>query len=94
MAHTAARDRRQQTSSRWSWSAFVAAFVVWIAAFPTWGLSVVLTPVTLPLSLVAWKREPHDAVFWLGAILNGLLALSLVGLIVALLTGETSIGWE
>jgi hypothetical protein len=94
MARTAARGRPTQTSSRWSWSAFAAALVVWIAALPTFGLSVVLAPLTLLLSLVAWRRAPHDAVFWLGAVLNGLLALSLLGLIVAVLTGESSIGWE
>jgi hypothetical protein len=68
--------------------------VVWLAALPTWGLSVVLAPLTLLLSVGAWRRSHHDSVFWIGLALNGLLMLGLLGLVVSLLTGEASVGWE
>jgi hypothetical protein len=68
--------------------------VVWTAALPTWGLSVILAPLTLVLSIVAWRRAPHDAVFWIGASLNGLLIAAFFGEIVSVLTGEASIEWE
>jgi hypothetical protein len=77
---------------RWSWAALVAALVVWLAGLPTWGLSVVFAPLTLLLSMVAWRRSRHDVVFWIGLTLNLLLVLGLVGLVVSLLTGEASIG--
>jgi hypothetical protein len=78
----------------WGWVALVAAIVVWIAGVPTLGLSVVVAPLTLLLSLVAWRRSPRDVVFWIGLALNGLLMLALVGEVVAVLTGEASIGWD
>jgi len=79
---------------RWSWAALVGASVVWLAGLPTWGLSVVFAPLTLLLSVAAWRRSHHDAVFWIGLALNLLLVLGLLGLVVSLLTGEASIGWE
>jgi hypothetical protein len=78
----------------WGWAALVAAIVVWIAGVPTLGLSLVVAPLTLLLSLVAWRRSPRDVVFWIGLALNGLLVLALVGEVVAVLTGEASIGWD
>jgi predicted branched-subunit amino acid permease len=84
----------QATSSRWSWAALVAAFVAWLSAFPTWGLSAVLAPLTLLLSAIAWRRERHDAVLWIGLALNALLAVILLAELVALLTGEAALGWE
>jgi hypothetical protein len=80
-------------SARWSWAALAAALVVWIAGFPTFGLSVALAPLTLGLSLVAWKRSPHDAVLWIGVALNALLAVAFVSAIVAVLIGEASVGY-
>jgi hypothetical protein len=78
----------------WGWAALVAAIVVWIAGVPTLGLAVVFAPLTMLLSLVAWRRSPRDVVFWTGLALNGLLVLALVGEVVAVLTGEGSIGWD
>jgi hypothetical protein len=78
----------------WSWAALAGALLLWAAAFPTWGFSVALAPLTLLLSAVAWRRSPHDAVFRIGLGLNGLLVLGLLGEVVSLLTGESSIGWE
>lgn len=78
----------------WSWAALVGALVLWAAAFPTWGFSVALAPLTLLLSAVAWRRSPHDAIFRIGLGLNGLLVLGLLGEVVSVLIGESSIGWE
>jgi hypothetical protein len=78
----------------WAWAALVSALVVWVAGVPTAGLSVVLAPVTLLLSLVAWRRSRPDVVFLIGLALNGLLVLALIAEIVAVLTGEASVGWE
>lgn len=78
----------------WSWAALVAAFMVWLAALPTFGLSVVFAPLTLILSVVAWKRSRHDAIFWIGLALSGLLMLGLISEIVSVLIGESSVGWE
>jgi hypothetical protein len=93
VAGTPAHEDRR-TTPRWSWVALGAALAVWLAAFPTFGISVVLAPLTIPLSLVAWRRAPHDAVFWIGVALNALLALGFLIEIVAVLTGEASVGWE
>jgi hypothetical protein len=54
------------------------ALVLWAAAFPTWAFSVALAPLTLLLSVVAWRRSSHDAVFRIGLGLNGLLVLGLL----------------
>jgi hypothetical protein len=51
----------------------------------------VLSPVGATLTLVAWRRSPHDALFWAGVLLNAILVLTLLGLLVALATGETTI---
>jgi hypothetical protein len=58
------------------------------------GTAVVLAPVTVGLSVVAWRRSRCDAVFWIGLALNGLLILGLAGEIVSVLIGESSVGWE
>ena len=87
-------DEQAVEGRGWSWTALVAALVVWLAAIPTWGLSVVLAPVTAVLSVVAWWRSQHDAVFWIGVALNGLLMLGLLAELVSLLTGESSVDWE
>jgi hypothetical protein len=75
----------------WSWAALLAALVLWVSALPTWGLSVLLAPLSLLLLVVAWFRAPRDAVFWIGLALNAVLALGLIGFIVDLLTGEITV---
>ena len=79
------------TGRGWSWAALSAAIVLWASAVPTFGLSAVLSPVGATLTLVAWRRSPHDALFWVGVLLNAILVLTLLGLLVALATGETTI---
>jgi hypothetical protein len=37
------------------------------------------------LIAVAWRRSPHDALFWIGLALNGVLVLAFLGLVVSLL---------
>lgn len=78
----------------WSWAALAAALLLLAATLPTWGLSVVLAPLSLLLSAVAWRRSPRDAVFWIGLGLNGFLVLGLLGEVVSVLIGESSVGWE
>ena len=78
----------------WSWAALVAALMIWAAGIPTFGLSVILSPLSFLLTGVAWYRSPHDAVFWIGFALNTLLAIGLLGIVVAVLTGEAGIGVE
>jgi hypothetical protein len=75
----------------WSWAALAAAIVLWASAVPTFGLSAVLSPVGAMLVFVAWRRSPHDALFWVGVLLNAILVLTLLGLLVALATGDATI---
>jgi membrane protein implicated in regulation of membrane protease activity len=56
-------DTRVEEGRGWSWAAVVSAVVVWAAGLPTWGLSVVLAPLSSILSVVAWRRSRHDGVF-------------------------------
>ena len=78
----------------WSWAALILAVAVWSLSIPTFGMNVFLAPIGLSLSAVAWRRAPHDALFWIGLTLNAILALSLVATLVGLLTGEVGIGLE
>jgi hypothetical protein len=78
----------------WSWSALIAALLLWVAALPTFGLSIFLCPPSLLLTGVAWVRAPHDAVFWIGFGLNAFLALNLVAFFVGLLTGDVGVGFD
>lgn len=95
MKSTVLRNTTQMEHGRsWSWAALVAALVVWMATLPTLGLSVVLAPLTSALSVVAWRRSGHDTVFWIGFALNVFLVLSLLGEIVSVMIGESSVGWE
>ena len=88
-----AEERPHRTPGRrWSWVALVAAVVLCVAELPTWGLAIVLAPLTFALSVVAWRRSPHDGVFWIGFTLNALLLLSFVGFVIAILIGEIAIG--
>ncbi len=59
----------------WSWAAFIAIVLVCLALFPTWGLSLLLWPITAALSVVAWFRSWRDGLFWTGVGLNGFLLL-------------------
>jgi hypothetical protein len=75
----------------WSWAALAAAIVIWALAVPTFGLAVVVSPIGALLAVVAWRRSPHDALFWIGVVLNAMLALALLVLVLALATGDTTI---
>jgi hypothetical protein len=59
----------------WSWAAFVAAVLIFAAFLPTWGFSLLLTPIAATLSIVAWFRSRRDGLFWTGVGLTGLLLL-------------------
>jgi hypothetical protein len=78
--------QRESTASgkprRWSWAALIGALVVWTLATLTWGLGVLLSPLTLLLSAVAWRRSPLDGVFWIGLTANVLLVVILIYLLV------------
>jgi ATP/ADP translocase len=78
----------------WSWTALVAGILLWVGGLPTFGLSVFLSPASLLLTGIAWRRDPHDAVFWIGFALNVSLGLGLLALLVGLLTGDVGIGFE
>jgi hypothetical protein len=78
----------------WSWAALIFGVAVWSLSIPTFGMNVFLAPIGLALSAVAWRRAPHDALFWVGLVLNAILALSLFAILVGLLTGDVGIGFE
>jgi hypothetical protein len=63
-------------------------------SLPTFGLAVFLAPIGAGLSVVAWRRGPHDRIFWVGATLNALALLGLVAILVGLLTGDVGIGFD
>ena len=80
-------DRAPPGGSRpWSWAALIAAISLWALGVPTFGLSVLLAPVGAVLVVVAWRRSPHDALFWIGFGLNAILVLALVAVVVGALT--------
>jgi len=54
----------------------------------------VLAPVGVALSAFAWRRAPHDGVFWVGTTLNGLAALGFLAVLLGLLTGDVGIGLD
>jgi hypothetical protein len=68
---------------RWSWAALIGALLLLAAATPTWGFSILLCPLTLALSAVAWFRAERDGLFWLGATINVLLVVGAVTLLTA-----------
>src|SRR4051812_43005919 len=72
---TPANDTSRPASRKWSWAALVFAALLGAASIPTFGLGVVRAPVGVALSAFAWRRAPHDGVFWVGTTLNGLAAL-------------------
>lgn len=78
----------------WSWAALIFALVTWSLSIPTFGMNVFLAPIGLFLSAIAWRRAPHDALYWVGLALNTILGLSLVGMLIGLLTGDVGIGFD
>lgn len=86
---TSPRERRQ-----WSWAALLFAVVIGSLTIPTFGMTVFVAPIGVLLSAVAWRRAPQDALFWVGLALNMLWFLSLLGILLGLLTGDVSIGFE
>jgi hypothetical protein len=65
------KPRREATRGRgWAWSAVIAALCIWVALAPTWGSSLLLSPISVALSIVAWFRSRRDALFWLGVAVN------------------------
>ena len=78
----------------WSWAALIFAVAAWSLSIPTFGMNVFLAPIGLALSAVAWRRARHDALFWVGLVLNAILALSLFAVLVGLLTGDVGIGFD
>jgi hypothetical protein len=60
---------------RWSWAAIIGVLVLLVAATPTWSFSLLLCPLTLALSVVAWFRSERDGLFWLGVVSNLLLVV-------------------
>ena len=83
----AVEDRAPTSGSRpWSWAALIAAISLWALGVATFGLSVLLAPVGAALVLIAWRRSPHDALFWIGFALNAILVLAFAALVVGALT--------
>jgi hypothetical protein len=68
----------------WALAAFVAAVAVLLTVLPTWGFSLLLAPVSVALSVVAWFRARRDVLFWAGFGLNGLLLLGFAATVVEL----------
>jgi hypothetical protein len=93
---TANLTQRGATRGRgWSWIALIAAVLLWLAAFVTFGFAIVLAPIGFALSVVAWRRSsPHGGVFWVGFALNALLLLGLADMIRALLTGGAGVDFN
>jgi len=77
-----------------SWAALIFAVAVWSLSVPTFGMDVFVAPIGLALCAVAWRRAPHDALFWVGLLLNAILGFSLFVILVGLLTGDVGIGFE
>lgn len=53
-----------------------------------------LAPLGILLSIIASRRSRRDGLFWVGATLNGILAIELLAILVSLLIGDASIGFE
>jgi len=90
-AVTPTHEASQPASRRSSWAAVVWAVLFGVVSIPTFGLGVVLAPVGVTLTVVAWRRAPHDGLFWVGATLNGLAGLGLVAVLVGLATGDVGV---
>jgi hypothetical protein len=93
-AFPAATATPSRLGRRWSWAALAWALAMSSLTLPTFGLGVVLAPVGAGLTAVAWRRAPHDGVFWVGATLNALALLGLLALLVGLVTGDVGIGLD
>jgi hypothetical protein len=72
----------------------MSGIVLWLGGLPTFGLSVLLSPVSLLLTAIAWRRDRRDGVFWIGFTLNVILGLGLLGLVVGIFTGDVGVGLE
>jgi hypothetical protein len=94
MGSAAANENSRPSGRTWSWLALGWALAFAVLSIPTFGLAVLLAPVGLALSAAAWRRAPHDGVFWVGATLNSLGVFGLLGILVGLLTGDVGIGWD
>jgi hypothetical protein len=46
------------------------------------------------LSTIAYRRAPHDVVFWIVTTLNALGLLGFVAILIGLVTGDVGIGFE
>ena len=79
-------DAAPRPGRPWSWAALIVAISLWTLGVPTFGLSVLLAPLGAVLVVVAWRRSPHDALFWIGFGLNAVMVLALVALVVGVLT--------
>jgi hypothetical protein len=73
--HTAAGAIKPE----WRWAGLAAALVVWVAATFTFGVGLLLTPVSLAVSVVALRRlaPPRGWLPWLGLAVNVLLLIPL-----------------
>ena len=78
----------------WSWLALAWAALLTALAIPSFGLAVFLAPVGGLLSAIAWRRAPHDGVFWIGLTLNALGLFGLAVILLGLLTGDVGIGLD
>jgi hypothetical protein len=79
----------------WAWIALVAAVLLWVATFVTFGFAIVLAPIGFALSVVAWRRSsPRGGVFWVGFALNAVLLLGLADMVRGLLTGDVGVDFD
>jgi len=47
---------------------FVAEVVIFAAFLLTWGFSLLLAPISVGLSVIAWFRSRRDGPFWTGVV--------------------------
>ena len=67
-------------SSRWRFVPITSAAMILLAAIPTLGAGILLAPLGLLATIIAFRRiqQPAGATFWFGAGLNGLLTFLVV----------------
>jgi hypothetical protein len=87
-------ERTPRRGRAWSWSALVVGVLIWIAALPTFGFSLVLCPLSALLTGIARARSQHDLVFWIGLVINAQLALVLAAYGIGVLTGDVGVGLD
>ena len=80
------------TKDPWRWVGLVAAAGVYALAIPTYGIALLLAPVSFTLSVVALRRldRPRGPLPWLGFALN--IVLSVLAGYVGLLFGMAVLG--